>query len=90
MVAELRRLAAERFGWAELSAEQAEAMSAAVAADAPRTGEFRAENVVRHAEWGRGGVMTVEEDKLTVLFDDVGYRTLSLPVVREPQLLARC
>ncbi len=34
--------------------------------------------------------MTVEEDKLTVLFDDVGYRTLSLPVVREQELLDRC
>ena len=32
--------------------------------------------------------MTVEEDKLTVLFDDVGYRTLSLPVVRGQQLFA--
>jgi ATP-dependent DNA helicase RecQ len=30
-VAELRRLAAEKFGWAELSAEQVEAMSAVVA-----------------------------------------------------------
>ncbi len=62
----------------------------ATAEDVPRTGEFRAENVVRHAEWGRGVVMTVEEDKLTVLFDDVGYRTLSLPVVREQELLDRC
>ncbi|MEV5712504.1 RecQ family ATP-dependent DNA helicase [Amycolatopsis mediterranei] len=58
--------------------------------DRPPTGEFHAENVVRHAEWGRGVVMTVEEDKLTVLFDDVGYRTLSLPVVREQALLNRC
>jgi ATP-dependent DNA helicase RecQ len=58
--------------------------------DRPPAGEFRAESVVRHAEWGRGVVMTVEEDKLTVLFDDVGYRTLSLPVVREQELLDRC
>ena len=60
------------------------------AAEPPRAGEFRAESVVRHAEWGRGVVMTVEEDKLTVLFDDVGYRTLSLPVVREQELLRSC
>ncbi len=53
-------------------------------------GEFRAENVVRHAEWGRGVVMTVEEDKLTVLYDDVGYRPLSLPVVRDQELPDRC
>ncbi|MGW5740438.1 RecQ family ATP-dependent DNA helicase [Amycolatopsis sp. NPDC003861] len=62
----------------------------ATAEDPPQAGEFRAEHVVRHAEWGRGVVMTVEEDKLTVLFDDVGYRTLSLPVVREQELLDRC
>jgi ATP-dependent DNA helicase RecQ len=57
------------------------------AAEPPPDGEFRAETVVRHAEWGRGVVMTVEGDKLTVLFDEVGYRTLSLPVVREQELL---
>ncbi|MEU4253517.1 RecQ family ATP-dependent DNA helicase [Amycolatopsis sp. NPDC026612] len=62
----------------------------AAAADPPPAAEFRAESVVRHAEWGRGVVMTVEADKLTVLFDDVGYRTLSLPVVREQDLLERC
>ncbi|WP_103353571.1 ATP-dependent DNA helicase RecQ [Amycolatopsis sp. CA-128772] len=62
---------------------------AGTAAEEPASaGEFRAESVVRHAEWGRGVVMTIEEDKLTVLFDDVGYRTLSLPVVREQNLLA--
>lgn len=60
------------------------------AAEPPAAGEFRAENVVRHAEWGRGVVMTIEADKLTVLFDDVGYRTLTLPVVREQHLLDRC
>ncbi|MEV6828751.1 RecQ family ATP-dependent DNA helicase [Amycolatopsis sp. NPDC051102] len=64
---------------------------AGAAAEEPApAGEFRAENVVRHAEWGRGVVMTIEDDKLTVLFDDVGYRTLSLPVVREQELLDRC
>ncbi|MFF1613346.1 RecQ family ATP-dependent DNA helicase [Amycolatopsis sp. NPDC058278] len=62
----------------------------AAAEDRPPAGEFRAEDVVRHAEWGRGVVMTAEEDKLTVLFDDVGYRTLSLPVVRAQELLDRC
>jgi ATP-dependent DNA helicase RecQ len=60
------------------------------ATEPPRAGEFRAESVVRHAEWGRGVVMTVEDGKLTVLFDDVGYRTLSLPVVLEQDLLEHC
>ncbi|OXM66053.1 RecQ family ATP-dependent DNA helicase [Amycolatopsis vastitatis] len=60
------------------------------ATERPHAGEFRAESVVRHAEWGRGVVMTVEDGKLTVLFDDVGYRTLSLPVVLEQDLLEHC
>ena len=40
-----------------------------------------------HAEFGAGMVTDVEEDRLTVLFDDVGYRTLSLAVVEEEGLL---
>ncbi|MEV7046549.1 RecQ family ATP-dependent DNA helicase [Amycolatopsis sp. NPDC051061] len=62
--------------------------SGAAGTAVPAGGEFRAETVVRHADWGRGVVMAVEDEKLTVLFDDVGYRTLSLPVVREQDLLA--
>jgi ATP-dependent DNA helicase RecQ len=42
---------------------------------------------VRHGEWGRGTVTTVAEDSVVVLFDEGGYRTLSLPLVREKQLL---
>lgn len=33
---------------------------------------------VRHTEFGDGVVTDVEDDRLTVLFDDVGYRTLAL------------
>jgi ATP-dependent DNA helicase RecQ len=43
---------------------------------------------VRHAEWGSGMVLRYEGDRMTVLFDDVGYKTLSVPVVVEQQLLA--
>jgi ATP-dependent DNA helicase RecQ len=32
-------------------------------------------------------VMGYEGDKVTVLFDDVGYKTLSVPVVRAQKLL---
>jgi ATP-dependent DNA helicase RecQ len=32
--------------------------------------------------------MSIEQDRLTVLFDDVGYKTLSLPAVHEHNLLA--
>ncbi|MFJ4539860.1 RecQ family ATP-dependent DNA helicase [Streptomyces tibetensis] len=43
---------------------------------------------VRHAEWGEGTVMRVEEDRLVVLFEQVGYKTLSLPALQESDLLA--
>ncbi|MGK5677876.1 RecQ family ATP-dependent DNA helicase [Actinoplanes sp. URMC 104] len=43
---------------------------------------------VRHGEWGPGTVMGYEEDRMTVLFDEVGYKTLSVPVVIENELLA--
>ena len=42
---------------------------------------------VQHSEWGRGVVMSVEQDRLTVLFDDVGYKTLALAAVERQQLL---
>jgi hypothetical protein len=31
--------------------------------------------------------MSIEQEQLTVLFDDVGYKTLSLPAVHEHELL---
>ncbi|MFG2576322.1 RecQ family ATP-dependent DNA helicase [Streptomyces sp. NPDC048481] len=43
---------------------------------------------VRHAEWGEGTVMRVDDDRLVVLFEQVGYKTLSLPAVEESDLLA--
>jgi ATP-dependent DNA helicase RecQ len=42
---------------------------------------------VAHDRWGRGTVTTVAEDSVVVLFDEGGYRTLSLPLVREERLL---
>ncbi|GIH68509.1 RecQ family ATP-dependent DNA helicase [Sphaerimonospora thailandensis] len=36
---------------------------------------------VRHAEWGPGIVMSREPDRITVLFDSVGYKTLALGAV---------
>jgi ATP-dependent DNA helicase RecQ len=43
---------------------------------------------VRHPEFGDGAVTDHEEDRITVLFDDVGYRTLSRAVVEAQELLA--
>jgi ATP-dependent DNA helicase RecQ len=49
--------------------------------------EFPRDSSVRHSRWGHGVVMSIERDALTVLFDNVGYKTLSLPVVHERNLL---
>ncbi|NIH78836.1 RecQ family ATP-dependent DNA helicase [Amycolatopsis viridis] len=54
-----------------------------VAAD----GEFQPGASVRHAEWGIGQVVRREAEKVTVLFDEAGYRSLSIPAVRERGLL---
>jgi ATP-dependent DNA helicase RecQ len=56
----------------------------APAADLP----FAVHSKVRHGEWGPGTVMGYEEDRMTVLFDEVGYKTLSVPVVVENKLLS--
>jgi ATP-dependent DNA helicase RecQ len=49
--------------------------------------EFPRNSSVRHTEWGHGVVMSVEQDRLTVMFDDEGYRMLSLPAIRAHNLL---
>ncbi|MEE1941203.1 ATP-dependent DNA helicase RecQ [Streptomyces sp. TRM 70361] len=53
----------------------------------PRGARFRTGARVRHREWGEGLVMSEEEDRVTVLFDSVGYRTLSLTAVSGQELL---
>ncbi|HEV8569961.1 MAG TPA: RecQ family ATP-dependent DNA helicase [Actinoplanes sp.] len=50
---------------------------------------FPVHGKVRHAEWGAGMVMGYEHERMTVLFDEVGYKTLSVPVVVEQGLLTR-
>jgi ATP-dependent DNA helicase RecQ len=42
---------------------------------------------VAHATWGTGVVMRYEGDRIVVLFEDVGYRTLSLETVQSRGLL---
>ncbi|PXY30784.1 RecQ family ATP-dependent DNA helicase [Prauserella flavalba] len=62
--------------------------SAAEHAPAEHTrAEFPLRSRVRHREWGEGNVVTQAADRITVLFDDAGYRTLSLAAVREQGLL---
>ncbi len=43
---------------------------------------------VDHREWGTGLVMSTEPDRVTVLFESEGYRTLSLDAVQEEDLLS--
>jgi ATP-dependent DNA helicase RecQ len=56
-------------------------------ADQGAVGPFPVHSQVRHPEWGQGMVLSYEEDKMTVLFDEVGYKTLSVRVVSEQGLL---
>jgi ATP-dependent DNA helicase RecQ len=51
------------------------------------SGTFPVNSAVVHVEWGRGIVMSADDDKVTVVFDDHGYKTLSAPAVREQSLL---
>lgn len=51
---------------------------------------FQPGTLVRHEQWGEGSVMSEEDQRLTVLFETVGYRTLSLDVVQENGLLTVC
>jgi ATP-dependent DNA helicase RecQ len=61
---------------------------AGTATDEPETASpFAVEQRVQHDTFGSGTVMSVDGDEITVLFDEVGYRTLSLPTVLERQLL---
>ena len=48
---------------------------------------FPVQSAVRHPEFGDGTVTDVTEDRVTVLFEDVGYRTLALDVVAQRELL---
>jgi ATP-dependent DNA helicase RecQ len=53
------------------------------------TGAYPVNSRVRHVEWGEGVVMSVEEDRLTILFEDGGYKTLDRELVRDNELLTR-
>jgi ATP-dependent DNA helicase RecQ len=50
-------------------------------------GEYRPDQPVRHRDWGDGRVMSVESDRVTVFFEEEGYRVLSLEAVRDAGLL---
>jgi ATP-dependent DNA helicase RecQ len=54
---------------------------------AQHTEPYPVHSTVQHVEWGPGMVMGYDGDRMTVLFDGVGYKTLSVPVVRAQKLL---
>jgi ATP-dependent DNA helicase RecQ len=53
----------------------------------PEAAEVGGQDAVRHPEWGEGVVMSTENDRVTVLFAEHGYKTLALDAVREHDLL---
>ncbi|MDN3295819.1 RecQ family ATP-dependent DNA helicase [Streptomyces ficellus] len=53
----------------------------------PAAASYPAGTQVRHSEWGDGTVMSEEGDRITVLFESMGYRTLSLAAIAEKGLL---
>jgi ATP-dependent DNA helicase RecQ len=48
---------------------------------------FPIHSQVVHATWGTGTVMREEPDRITVLFEEIGYKTLSLDAVQRDSLL---
>ena len=60
----------------------------ATASPEPAMGEpFAVATRVTHGEWGDGTIQRYEEDAMVVLFDEGGYRTLSVALVEERGLL---
>jgi ATP-dependent DNA helicase RecQ len=53
----------------------------------PEEHPFPLNSRVSHTQWGEGVVMRYEGEKITVLFGEMGYKTLSLDIVLENQLL---
>lgn len=53
--------------------------------------DWQIQSPVIHREWGPGIVMGTEPDRITVLFDSVGYKELALQLVQEQaDLLTPC
>jgi ATP-dependent DNA helicase RecQ len=57
------------------------------AAIAPIDVPFAVGARVAHGQWGGGVVQRYDDDAVVVLFDEVGYKTLALEIVRERALL---
>lgn len=53
----------------------------------PAAMPFPLNSRVTHKTRGEGQVLRYEDDKIVVLFDEVGYKSLSLSIINEKQLL---
>ncbi len=53
----------------------------------PQESALPVDTPVEHTQWGPGAVISGEADRITVLFDNYGYRTLSMKAVRESGVL---
>ncbi len=53
-----------------------------------RSLDFKVGDHVTHDEWGPGTVQRTEEDSITVLFDEVGYKQLANAILAERNLLS--
>jgi ATP-dependent DNA helicase RecQ len=65
------------------TAEDGDAPAAGQRPAHPDAGSYPVGATVRHDQWGRGTVLSEDADRITVLFDDVGYRTLSLQALAD-------
>jgi len=69
------------------TAYEEQAGADAEAGEATEVGTFAVDQLVRHTSWGDGRVMSVEPDRITVFFDEEGYRVLSRAVIEADGLL---
>ncbi|WP_433049194.1 RecQ family ATP-dependent DNA helicase [Dactylosporangium sp. CS-033363] len=80
-----------RLRWYQKLFRRASAPMAAPEVAVPRQADherpFPVSSEVRHTTWGTGTVMAYEQDRVVVLFEEVGYKTLSVPIVRRSNLL---
>jgi ATP-dependent DNA helicase RecQ len=60
---------------------------AGIVEDEPQAEPFALGSRVRHDAWGEGTVQRYEADKMVVLFDDAGYKTLAVDLVLAHDLL---
>jgi ATP-dependent DNA helicase RecQ len=67
--------------------DNCEAGLAAEPGPAPDELPFEVDAKVRHKAWGPGRVLRYDGDRMVVLFDRAGYRTLSVATVLERKLL---